>query len=179
MLMGDETHDGAVGQLAWACKPCVLDEHRSALASGGTRSARRARMTKPIPTLQKYMTTTPHAIGEDQTLKLAHEVMREHRIRHLPVLRGGKLVGLISQRDLALIETLQDVDPTKVTVDDAMSTEVFSADPSTPLDEVVGTMADKKYGCCVAMQNSKVVGIFTTVDACRALGELLHGRLAK
>jgi acetoin utilization protein AcuB len=136
-------------------------------------------MTKPIPTLQKYMTTTPHSIGDEQTLDVAHRTMREHRIRHLPVLRGGKLVGLITERDLALVETLKDVDPEKVRVDDAMSTSIFSADPSAPLDEVVMTMAERKYGCCVAMQNSKVVGIFTTVDACRALGELLHGRLAK
>src|SRR5258708_9772422 len=136
-------------------------------------------MTKPIPALQRFMTTTPHAIGSDQTLALAHKMMREHQIRHLPVLRGGKLVGVLSQRDLALIETLKDVDPTKVTVDDAMSTAVFSADPSAPLDEVVSSMAEHTYGCCVAMQNSKVVGIFTTVDACRALAELLHGRLAK
>jgi len=136
-------------------------------------------MTKPIPTLQKYMTTSPHAIGDEQTLVTAHQMMREHQIRHLPVLRGGKLVGLITERDLALIEALKDVDPKTVTVDDAMSSAVFSADPSAPLDEIVGTMAERKYGCCVAMQNSKVVGIFTTVDACRALAEMLHGRLAK
>jgi acetoin utilization protein AcuB len=136
-------------------------------------------MTKPIPQVQRYMTTTPHAIGSDQTLELAHRVMRENRIRHLPVLNGGKLVGVLTQRDLALIETLKDVDPKEVTVDDAMSSSVFSADPTTPLDEVTSTMAEQKYGCCVVMQNSKVVGIFTTVDACRALSELLNGRLAK
>lgn len=136
-------------------------------------------MSKPIPTLQRYMTTTPHAIGDEQTLVVAHQIMREHQIRHLPVLRGGKLVGILTERDLALIEALKDVDPKSVTVDDAMSSSVFAAEPSTPLDEVVGTMAERKYGCCVAMQNGKVVGIFTTVDACRALGELLHGRLAK
>lgn len=136
-------------------------------------------MTKPIPTLQRYMTTSPHAIGDEQTLAVAHKMMKDHQFRHLPVLRGGKLVGLITERDLALVETLKDVDPTTVRVDDAMSTSVFAADPSTPLDEVVATMAERKYGCCVAMQNQKVVGIFTTVDACRALAELLHGRLAK
>lgn len=136
-------------------------------------------MTKPIPSLQRYMTTSPHAIGDDQPLSVAHKMMRDHQFRHLPVLRGGKLVGLLSERDLALIETLKDVDATKVTVDDAMSTSVFAADPATPLDEIVQTMAEKKFGCCVAMQNQKVVGIFTTVDACRALAELLHGRLAK
>jgi len=136
-------------------------------------------MTKPIPTIQKYMTTSPHAIGRDQPLTLAHKMMKEHDIRHLPVLDGGVLVGMITSRDVALIETLRDVDPAKVTVEDAMSTTIYSVKPDTPLDEVVNTMAERKYGSAVVMQNNHVVGIFTTVDACRSLAELLHSRLAK
>lgn len=136
-------------------------------------------MTKPIPTIQKYMTTSPHAIGRDQALTLAHKMMKEHDIRHLPVLDGGVLVGMITSRDVALIETLRDVDPAKVTVEDAMSTTIYSVKPDTPLDEVVNTMAERKYGSAVVMQNNHVVGIFTTVDACRSLAELLHSRLAK
>jgi len=136
-------------------------------------------MTKPIPTIQKYMTTSPHAIGIDQPLTVAHSTMKKHEIRHLPVLNGGVLVGLITDRDLHLIETLRDVDPAKVTVEDAMATSVYSVNPDAPLDEVVNTMAEHKYGCAVVMQNNHVVGIFTTVDVCRTLAELLHTRLAK
>lgn len=136
-------------------------------------------MTKPIPTIQKYMTTSPHAIGRDQPLTLAHKTMKQHDIRHLPVLDGGVLVGMVTSRDVALIETLRDVDPAKVTVEEAMSTTIYSVKPETPLDEVVSTMASQKYGSAVVMQNNHVVGIFTTVDACRSLAELLHSRLAK
>ncbi|MBN9165136.1 MAG: CBS domain-containing protein [Myxococcales bacterium 68-20] len=136
-------------------------------------------MSKPIPTIQKYMTTSPHSIGLEQTLARAHAVMREHGIRHLPVLHGQKLMGLVTERDLRLVESLPDVDPTKVSVEEAMSTVVYSVGPDQPLDEVVATMAEHKYGSAVVMQNGKVVGIFTTVDVCRALAELLHSRLAK
>lgn len=136
-------------------------------------------MTKPIPTIQKYMTTSPHAIGRDQPLTLAHKMMKQHDIRHLPVLDGGVLVGMVTARDVALIETLRDVDPAKVTVEDAMSTTIYAVKPDTPLDEVVTTMAERKYGSAVVMQNNHVVGIFTTVDVCRSLAELLHSRLAK
>ncbi len=136
-------------------------------------------MSKAIPTIQKYMTTAPHSIGVDQTLAHAHGVMREHKIRHLPVLSGGKLVGMLTERDLHLIETLRDVDAKEVEVEQAMSTVVYSVSPDAPLDEVVGEMALKKYGSAVVMQNNKVVGIFTTVDVCRTLGELLHTRLAR
>lgn len=135
-------------------------------------------MTKAIPTIQKYMTTTPHSIGAEQTLAHAHEVLREHKIRHLPVLRGGALVGMITQRDLALVEALKDVDPRKVLVEDAMSTSLYTVAPDAPIDEVVSEMAEKKYGSAIVLQNHKVVGIFTTVDVCTAFAELLHSRLA-
>lgn len=134
-------------------------------------------MTKPIPTIQKYMTTAPHSIGAEQTLAHAHEVLREHKIRHLPVLKGGTLVGMITQRDLALVETLKDVDPKTVLVEDAMSTSLYTVAPDAQLDEVVGEMAEKKYGSAIVVQNHKVVGIFTTVDVCTALADLLQSRL--
>jgi acetoin utilization protein AcuB len=136
-------------------------------------------MSKPIPPLQKFMTTSPHSIGKEQTLERAHEMMRTHRIRHLPVLDGGKLVGMVSERDLHLVETLRDVDPSQVTVEDAMSTHVYSVQPDTTLDVVAEAMAEHKYGSAVVLDNGKVVGIFTTNDACRALAELLRSRLAK
>lgn len=136
-------------------------------------------MTKPIPTVQKYMSTNPHSIGQEQTLAKAHEVMREHKIRHLPVLEGGRLVGMITLRDLHLVETLKDVDPKKITVEDAMSSTVYAIVPDAPLDDVAAEMAEHKYGSAVVMQNNKVVGILTTVDVCRALAELLRGRLGR
>lgn len=136
-------------------------------------------MTKPIPMIQKHMTTSPHSIGRDQPLSRAHAMMKRHEIRHLPVLEGGQLVGLLSDRDLSLIETLRDVDPEQVLVEDAMSTSVYAVSPEAPLDEVVATMAERKYGCAVVMQNGKTVGVFTTVDVCRSFGELLRTRLAK
>jgi len=136
-------------------------------------------MTKPIPTVQKYMTTSPHTIDADQTLARAHAVLREHKIRHLPVLRDGNLVGMITQRDMALAEALISADSSLVLVEDAMSREAYSVSPDAPLDEVVSELAAHKYGSAVIIQNGKVVGILTLVDVCTAFAELLNGRLAK
>ena len=86
---------------------------------------------------------------------------------------------MLTDRDLHLIETLRDVDPQKVTVEEAMSSNPYAVAPDALLDEVVAEMAEHKYGSAVVMQNQKVVGVFTTVDVCRALAELLRGRLAK
>jgi acetoin utilization protein AcuB len=136
-------------------------------------------MSKPIPQIQKHMTTAPHSIGIDQSLATAASMMSEHHIRHLPVLHGGRLLGILTDRDLKLIETFRDVDPTKITVEEAMTEQPYSVSPEAPLDEVAETMAANKYGSAVVMQNQKVVGIFTTVDACQSLCDLLRSRLAK
>ena len=136
-------------------------------------------MSKVIPSIQKYMTTSPHTVGSDQTLAHAHRLLREHTIRHLPVLRGGKLVGMLTERDLALVESLKDVDASKVLVEEAMSTSLFQVSPDAPLDQVVAEMAAKKYGSAVVVQNQNVVGILTNVDVCSALAELLNTHLAK
>jgi acetoin utilization protein AcuB len=125
------------------------------------------------------MTTTPHSIGGEQTLETASRMMREHHIRHLPVLHGGKLLGVLTDRDLKFIEAFRDVDVRKVLVEEAMSGEPYTVSPDAPLDEVVGTMAAEKYGSAIVVDNQHVVGIFTTVDACRALSELLGTRLSK
>ena len=132
-----------------------------------------ASIAKPKPHLRQpirdFMTPAPHSIGRDQPLSLAHEKMRGGGIRHLPVLEGGKLVGILSQRDALLIETLRDVDPAEVAVEDAMTSDVYLVSPDTPLGEVATAMAEHKYGCAVVMNGTHLTGIFTTTDALRAL----------
>lgn len=135
-------------------------------------------MTKSIPKIKKYMTTDVQTIGDEQPMAVAHQMMREQRIRHLPVLHQGKLVGIVSDRDLRLIETLQDVDPKKVNVGEAMTMDTYVVTPDADLDEVVSTMAAKKYGSAIVTDHGHVVGIFTTVDACSAFADLLSSRLA-
>ncbi|MDI1442733.1 CBS domain-containing protein [Polyangium sp. 6x1] len=124
-------------------------------------------------TVSDYMTRSPHAIGFDQTLVQAHKLMREHDIRHLPVLRGGRLVGILSERDLAFVEALPDVDPQKLRVEEAMTPLPFTVAPSTLLAGVAREMAEHRYGAAVVMQDGHVTGVFTTTDALRALADAL------
>ena len=120
------------------------------------------------------MTPSPHTIGPTRSLTAARHAMRDHHIRHLPVLDGGRVVGLLSERDLLLVETLLGVNPTDVHVEEAMVQEVFTVDPDAPVGEVVEQLIARKLGSAVVCRDERVVGVFTTIDALRALHELLE-----
>ncbi len=122
--------------------------------------------------IRRYMSRSPHTIAVDRTLADAHNLMRQYRIRHLPVLERGSLVGIVSERDLHLIETLRDVNPAQVTVEEAMSQDVFSVDPGASIARVARIMAKRKVGSAVVVNRGEVLGIFSTVDALRALADL-------
>lgn len=132
---------------------------------------------KSIPSISKYMSTTPHTIGVEQTLEKAEKMMSELRVRHLPVLSGGKIVGILSDRDVRLVESFRDVDPREVTVEEAFSPDPYITQPSASLSEVCAEMAAHKYGCALVVDNHKLVGIFTWIDALNAFNELLTSRL--
>lgn len=95
-------------------------------------------------------------------------------MRHLPVVDDGRIVGLVSERDLLLAESLPGVNPTLVRVEEAMTTDVFTAAPETRLARVIEVMITRKLGSAVVIQDAQVVGVFTTIDALRVLHGLLR-----
>jgi len=107
--------------------------------------------------IETFMTRSVHTIGTKAPLAEAHRMMNDHGIRHLPVLEGGRLVGLLSQRDLHLIETLRDVDPKEVLVEEAMTQDAYTVAPETPLGGVAREMARHKYGSAVIVRGSVIV----------------------
>lgn len=125
---------------------------------------------KPISSL---MTPVAFQIGDDQTVTEASLRMRELRVRHLPVMRGARLVGLVSQRDLSTLVAISDAHPSDLRVRDAMTPDPYVAQSSTPVAEVAGAMAEHKYGAVVVVDDGEVKGIFTTTDAMRILADLL------
>ena len=100
--------------------------------------------------------------------------MRERGVRHLPVIDDGKVIGVVSQRDLYLLETLRGVDAARELVEEAMSSEPFVVDPDAALEDVAEAMAFHKHGSALVVEGSAIVGIFTTTDALRALTTLLR-----
>jgi acetoin utilization protein AcuB len=130
------------------------------------------RNTAPL-TVREYMTENPVTVGPQVSMAEAHAIMRERNLRHLPVMQGGYLIGMVTARDLALVEALADFDPKELSVDEAMSEDVYAVSPESPLRAVTAQMAERKLGSAVVVDGGKVVGVFTVTDACRALTLLL------
>ena len=128
------------------------------------------RMSEP-PRVRDFMTSMPGTIDADRTLEQARELMSQFQSRHLPVVRDGVLVGILSQRDIATAESLGRRGKAH-TVDEAMSTPPFTCGPDAHLHAVASEMAEHKYGTAVIVEREHplhVIGLFTTVDALRAL----------
>jgi acetoin utilization protein AcuB len=129
---------------------------------------------RQFPVVRQHMTPGPLTIDPDRSLALARQIMLQHHVRHLPVLSGGRIVGLLSERDLLLVEGVPGVDPASARVEEAMVQDVFTVPPETPLGEVVETMIERKLGSAIVVEGAQVVGVFTTLDALVALHLLLE-----
>ena len=127
-------------------------------------------------TISQFMTSGPFTIGREQSLAAAKQLMNKSHVRHLPVLHGGKLVGMISERELDVIEALPG--SKQLSVEDAMVPDVYLASADAPRDTVAAEMARLKVGSAVVVKDDIVVGVFTAVDGLRALAEVLRAPLA-
>ena len=122
-------------------------------------------------TVRNFMTSLPFTIGAEQPLKKAIELMQEHQIRHLPVLQAKQLVGVLTERDIAVARSFQG--SAELRVEGVMMPMSYAVSPDTPLEEVTLQMAQHKYGSAIVIEKNSVVGIFTAQDALRALSEIL------
>jgi acetoin utilization protein AcuB len=120
-----------------------------------------------------HMTASPVCIALEADLGAALDQMREHGIRHLPVMDGAELAGVVSDRDLTMIESLLPEEWQQICVAEAMTPQPYAVSQDAPLWEVAKHMAHEKIGCAVVMNDrGEVVGLFTTTDALHVLADL-------
>ncbi len=124
-------------------------------------------------TVGQCMTPNPVTIPADLSLADASERMYEHDIRHLPVTDQGHVVGLVSERDLAMITGIPGVDKNRVNIAEAMSVHPYIVSPDASLLSVCEVMIERKIGTAVVMQDGQIKGIFTVIDALAQLVAML------
>jgi len=128
--------------------------------------------------LRSVMTAFPHSIDADEMVSEARAQMADHGIRHLPVTRGGDLVGIVSERDLRLLIGVGSGLSSEFTtrVGDVCGRDVYVVDLHEPLAGVLSHMVEQHLGSALVTRKGKLVGIFTSTDACRCFAEYLRGR---
>jgi CBS domain-containing protein len=128
--------------------------------------------------VRKIMMGSPVTLTPDDTLDLANDVISLGRIRHIPVVEDGKLVGLLSERDLigaaanrifGLKQKSRSALLKGELVKNIMKKRVVTVTPDTPIKDAARLMADKKIGCVPVMSDGTLVGLVTTTNILRYL----------
>ncbi len=127
-------------------------------------------------TVGSVMTRLPFVVSIDDGIDAAESIMKEHGVRHVPVVDGDALVGIVSQRDVALLlnPALSFGDRRRVRTRSVCTRNPYVVAEDEPLDRVVLEMADRHLGSAIVARDGQVIGIFTVTDACRVLCRLLR-----
>lgn len=126
--------------------------------------------------VREIMMGSPVTLRPDDSLHLANDLISLGRIRHIPIVDNGKLLGVLSDRDLigkaagrilklrgrrqsALLKT--------ISIKEVMRRRVLSVEPDTPIAEAAELMAKNKISCLPVLSDGNLVGLVTTNDILR------------
>ena len=131
------------------------------------------------------LSVSPMTIPPSMSVHAAQALMQQRKIRHLPVLQDGRLVGIISDRDIRLVLPSPATSLTvweirhlfdTLTVGEVMTYFVMTTPPDCPVTEAVGRMLKHKGGALPVVEDRQVIGILTRTDILRAFRRL-HAEL--
>ncbi len=128
------------------------------------------------------MTRDVVTLGEEQSLREALTLQQRHKIRHIPVVTAGHVVGILTDRDLkrASPSLLSGISQEKydelldsTLVGQVMTRNPQTVTPETSLKDVAGILIEHKFGSLPVTDANQLVGIITDIDLLGALSELL------
>jgi acetoin utilization protein AcuB len=123
--------------------------------------------------VEEYTTPNPITAEENMPIGDVQRLMADHGVRHLPVVRDGRVVGVISDRDVRVVLGLSIEHQQQVRAGDVMAVDPLTVSAATPLDEVAYAMSDRKVGSAIVNdEQGELLGIFTATDALNALIEV-------
>jgi acetoin utilization protein AcuB len=135
----------------------------------------------PRLTVKRHMTPNVITVRPDTSVWKAWNLLQTHEIGYLPVIQGGRLVGIISDGDLRLLLPSSLAMPeeqgrfrtwgTQVKVDDVMTRNVVTVTRETRTDSAAQLMVKHHIGCMPVLRGSTLVGIITSMDVLRALAD--------
>lgn len=131
-------------------------------------------MAMKVP-VEEYTTPDPITATEDMSIDQLQILMDEFGVRHLPILRDGKVVGMVSDRDVRIARGLSEAEKFLICAGDIMAADPVTVRADTPIDDVAELMHQHKIGSVMVLENGgKLLGIFTATDALNALNALIE-----
>jgi len=130
---------------------------------------------------REIMMGSPVTLKPEDSLDLANDVISLGRIRHIPVVDEGRLVGILTERDLigtaasqifGLKQKNKSALLKSVSIKEIMKKRVVTAAPDTPIKEIARLMAEKKIGCVPIVSDGALTGLVTTTDVLRYVQDL-------
>lgn len=127
--------------------------------------------------IKSVMTPFPRTIDVNRSLLEARQLMAENDIRHLPVSKENKLMGIISERDIhwALDSAFELGEEADIPVEKIYRRDTYHVQLDSLLPGVLEHMFENRIGSALVLKDDKLVGIFTAMDACKAFASHLKG----
>ncbi len=132
-------------------------------------------MEKEI-SIQRFIVKDPKTIDIDNNLKFALGIMHEYNIRHLPVVDKIQVRGILTLRDIRLVQSLDHEKLENISVEEVFIPDVYKVEITDPLEDVCYIMAENRFSCALVMKQGDLVGIFTWIDALKVLGDIISKR---
>ena len=131
-----------------------------------------------MPPVAAAMTAFPYHVQAEDPISEVERLMEEHGIRHIPVQDGGRVVGMISDRDLHHLvnPALPRRDRERIRARDILVPDPYVVEMSASLQNVVEEMARRQIGSAIVLRHGRLAGVLSTTDVCRVLAEILRQR---
>jgi acetoin utilization protein AcuB len=131
---------------------------------------------KKMPIVGSVMTSFPYFVEVEDTAAKMERMMDEYNIRHLPVQENGKVIGIVSERDLHhhIKREAAEAEKNRIQARHIMVPHPYIVPFRAPLNEVVFEMAKRRIGSVIVQRQGKLAGILSAIDVCRILGEYLE-----
>jgi CBS domain-containing protein len=135
---------------------------------------------KKIPHAGSVMTPFPYFVDSDEEVAEVERLMRKHHIRHIPVQQDGRVVGIVSERDLFHLgdRFLPNMDKAPIRAREIMVDDPYIVAFETPLNEIALEMAKRHIGSAIVLHHEKLAGILSATDICRILAEILESEFS-
>jgi len=130
--------------------------------------------------IKDVMTSNPCSIDAEKSVAYAAKMMREEDVGLAPIVEGDKLIGMLTDRDIAIRVVAEDRNPEQVKVADVASKQVVTIDPQQDLDEALRIMAEHQVRRLpVVEEDGKLVGVVAQADIAREGDDMQTGKLVE